>query len=56
LLTEVRVGPSDKNVGKKEPGIILKYKDQLTEAQRMRSVKVKLMPGAIGSSIFTGDP
>jgi hypothetical protein len=51
MLTDVAI-PRDRNVIKKEAEKILKYKDLITEIQRMWNVKTKVTPvilGAIGT-------
>jgi hypothetical protein len=42
--------PGDRNVIKKEVAKILKYKDLITEIQRMWNVKTKVTPVIIGAS------
>jgi hypothetical protein len=43
MLTDVAIS-GDRNVIKKEAEKILKYKDLITEIQRMWNVKVKVIP------------
>ena len=47
MLIDVAI-PGDRNVIKKEPEKILKYKDLITEIQSMWNVKAKLIPVIIG--------
>ena len=42
--------PGDRNVIKKEAEKILKYKDLITEIQRMSNVKAKVIPVIIGAT------
>jgi hypothetical protein len=49
MLIDVAI-PGDRNVIKKEAEKILKYKDFVTEIQRMWNVKTKVMPVIIGAT------
>jgi hypothetical protein len=49
MLIEVPI-PGDRNVIKKEAEKILKYKDLITEIQRMWNVKTKVTPVIIGAT------
>ena len=49
MLIDVAI-PGDRNVIKKEADIILKYTDRITEIQRMRNVKAKVIPVIIGAT------
>jgi len=42
--------PGDRNVMKKEAEKILKYKDRITEIQRMWNVKGKVIPAIAGAT------
>jgi hypothetical protein len=42
--------PGDRNVIKKEAENILKYEDLITEIQRMRNVKAKVIPVITGAT------
>jgi hypothetical protein len=49
MLVHVAI-PGDRNVIKKEAEKILKYKDLITEIQRMWNVKTKVTPVIIGAT------
>jgi hypothetical protein len=49
MLIDVAI-PGDRNVIKKEAKKILKYKDLITEIQRMWNVKTKVTPVIIGAT------
>jgi hypothetical protein len=49
MLIDVAI-PGDRNVIKKEAEKILKYKDLITEIQRMWNVKTKVTPVIIGAT------
>jgi hypothetical protein len=49
MLINVAI-PGDRNVIKKEAEKILKYKDLITEIQRMWNVKTQLTPVTIGAT------
>jgi hypothetical protein len=49
VLIDVAI-PGDRNVIKKEAERILKYKDLITEIQRMWNVKTKMMPVITGAT------
>jgi len=49
MSTDVAI-PGDRNVVKKEAEKILKYKDLITEIQRMWNVKAKVIPVIIGAT------
>jgi len=42
--------PGDRNVNKKEAEKLVKYKDLITEIQRMWNVKAKVIPVIIGAT------
>ena len=49
MSTDVAI-PGDRNVVKKEAEKILKYKDLITEIQRMWNVKAKVIPVITGAT------
>jgi hypothetical protein len=49
MLIDIAI-PADRNVIKKEAENILKYKDLITEIQRMWNVKTKMIPVIIGAT------
>jgi hypothetical protein len=49
MLNDVAI-PGDRNLIKKEAEKILKYKDFITEIQRMWNVKTKVRPEIIGTT------
>jgi hypothetical protein len=49
MLIDVAI-PGDRNVIKKEAEKIIKYKDLITETQRMWNVKTKVTPVIIGTN------
>jgi hypothetical protein len=55
MLIDVQI-PGDRNVIKKEAQKILKYKDLITEIQRMWNVKTKVTPVIIGATGTVSDP
>ena len=49
MLIDVAI-PGDRNVSKKEAKKISKYKDLITEIQRMWNVKANVIPALIGAT------
>ena len=49
MLIDVAI-PGDRNVIKKEAEKILKYKDLITEIQRMQNVKTRVIPVITGAT------